>query len=70
MTETDKKLKKLINHINNIRRTCKRKNLWLGAGYNSLIPATDESQQGPMINKLYDIVDECSVYLKKKGKKK
>jgi len=64
--EALKRLKILTLQINKIRKKCKTNGLWLSASFDALMPATDEAQQGPMITKLFEIVDDNKKYLRGK----
>ena len=62
--ELERRLKQLIQHIGKTKKKCQDHNLWLIAGYDSLKDATDEVQQGPLINRLYDLVEDNKRFLK------
>ncbi len=64
--ELEKRLKQLTQHIIRTRKKLRDNNMWLIGGFNALADSTDEAQQGPMINKLYEIVNECKRVLKEK----
>jgi hypothetical protein len=66
--ELKKRLKQLLQHITRMRKRLKEHNLWLIAGFDALKDPVDEAQQGPMINKLYELVDENKKYLREKKK--
>jgi hypothetical protein len=64
--ELIKRMKLLIQHITRMRKKLKENDLWLIAGFDALKEPTDEAQQGPMINKLYDLIDENKKFLREK----
>jgi hypothetical protein len=68
MTEDEalKRLKALTAHITKIRKTCKSKGLWFSASFDALRPPTDEAQQGPMVTKLFELVDDNKKFLRGK----
>jgi hypothetical protein len=47
-----------------MRKKLREHNLWLMGGFNALVEPSDEAQQGPMINKLYEMVDDNKKYLR------
>lgn len=60
------RLKLLIQYINRIRKKCKTNGLWLSANFDALKEPTDTQQQGPMITKLFEMVDDNKKYLRGK----
>jgi hypothetical protein len=62
--ELERRLKQLIQHISKTKKKCKDNNLWLIAGFDALKEPTDEKQQGPLINRLYDLAEENRKFLK------
>lgn len=66
--ELKKRLKQLLQHITRMRKKLKENNMWLIAGFDALKDPNDQSQQGPMINRLYDLVDENRRFLREKKK--
>jgi len=64
--EAVKKLKAITLHINKIRKKCKTNGLWLSAGFDALKDPVDNVQQGPLVTKLYTLVDDAKEYLKGK----
>jgi hypothetical protein len=51
-----KESKSLVNYILRIRKKCETNNLWLMASYDPHKDMIPEEQQGPMITKLFDMV--------------
>jgi hypothetical protein len=64
--EALKKLKSITLQLSKIRKKCQTNGLWLSAGFDGLKDSTDEAQQGPMITKLFQQLDEAREYLKGK----
>ena len=64
--EATKRLKALNQHLSKIKKKCKTSGIWLSAGYDPLKNPTDEEQQGPLINKLYELIDDNKKFLKGK----
>jgi hypothetical protein len=54
----------LINLVLRIKRRCEAESMWLGASRDPYLPLTTEDQQGPLITKLYEMVQELKRKLK------
>lgn len=65
-----KEVRALLNHINFIQRKCRDSGLWLSAGIDPYKELTDEDQQGPMVNKLFEMTQNLRQQLnRRKGSK-
>ncbi|HYT46017.1 MAG TPA: hypothetical protein VEP90_27055 [Methylomirabilota bacterium] len=59
-----KESKSLVNYILRIKKKCELNNLWLMASHDPYKKPNPEEQQGPMITKLFDIVQTIKKRLK------
>lgn len=64
--EALKRLKQLNQHLAKIRKKCKDNNVFLISGFDSLKDMTPEAQEGPMIQKLFVMVEDNKKFLKGK----
>jgi len=54
----------LVNYILRIKKKCESEHLWLMASMDPHKELTTEQQQGPMVNKMFDLVQELKKKLK------
>ncbi len=63
--ELQRRLKQLTQHISKMKKKARDNNLWVICGFDALKESTDGAQQGPLVNRLYDLVEENKKFLKK-----
>jgi hypothetical protein len=59
-----KESKSLVNYILRIKKKCESNNLWLMASHDPYKELKPEEQQGPMITRLFDMVQTVKKKLK------
>lgn len=54
----NKSVTDLLKQLTLIKRRCKKEKLWLIAGIDPYRELTDEAQQGPLVNGLFQLAEE------------